>query len=112
MISILLSGCDSRSLDPAKRQIYIKAHTSCIAPCYREVAAILSTKSASMEIPPPSFLGGVFSANGVDWTKFSGGSFSGHMFAMSACAHAWAPLERRCEVGAAPAIRRMHSRAI
>jgi hypothetical protein len=42
--------------DPAKRQLYIEAHTGCIAPRYRDIAAILSTKSALIELPPdPTF---------------------------------------------------------
>jgi hypothetical protein len=91
--------------DPAKRQVYIEAHTSCIAPRYRDIAAILSTKSALMEPPPPSYLDGVYPATGIDWNKFSGGTLSHHMFDMGAFAHAWAPLERRWEVeGAAVAI--------
>ena len=87
--------------DQAKRQLYIEAHTSCIAPRYREVAAILSTKSALMEPPPASYLDGVFTADGVNWTKFSGGSLSVHMFDMAAFAYAWTPLERRWEAGGA-----------
>jgi hypothetical protein len=95
--------------DPAKRQVYIEAHTSCIAPRYCEVAAILSTKSALVENPPPSYLDGVYPADGVDWTKFSAGSLSYHLFDMAAFAHAWAPLERRWEAeGAAVA---MHATA-
>ena len=92
--------------DPAKCQVYIEAHASCIAPCYREMAVILSTKSALMENPPPSYLNGVFPADGIDWTKFSSGTLSYHMFDMGAFAHAWAPLERRWEAGGAPAIMR------
>ena len=92
--------------DPAKRQIYIEAHTSCIAPRYRDAAAILSTKSALMEPPPPSYLDGIFPAGVADWTKFSSGTLSYHMNDMGAFAHAWAPLERRWEAGGAPAIRR------
>ena len=52
--------------DPAKRQLYIEVHASCIAPRWREIATILSTKSALMEQPPPSFLDGGFPADGVD----------------------------------------------
>jgi len=48
--------------DPAKRQVYIEAYTGCIAPCWRDVAAILSTKSALMENPPASYLDGVYPA--------------------------------------------------
>jgi hypothetical protein len=95
--------------DPAKRQIYIEAHTGCIAPRYRDVAAILSPKSALIENPPPSYLDGVYPADGIDWTKFSAGTLSFHMFDMCTFAHAWAPLERRWEAeGAAVA---MHATA-
>jgi hypothetical protein len=93
--------------DPAKRQVYIEAHTSCIAPRWREVAAILSTKSALMENPPPSFLDGVFPADGVNWTKVSGGTLTSHMQDMAAFAHVWAPLERRWEAEGATVV--MHS---
>jgi hypothetical protein len=89
--------------DPAKRQLYIEAHASCIAPRYRDVAAILSTKTALMENPPPSYLDGVHPADGVNWTKFSGGTLSTYMVDMGAFAHAWAPLERRWEAGGATA---------
>jgi hypothetical protein len=91
--------------DPAKRHVYIEAHTSCIAPRYRDVATIFSTKSALMENPPASYLDGVYSADGIDRTKFSSGTLSYHMFDMGAFAHAWAPLERRWEAeGAAVAM--------
>jgi hypothetical protein len=95
--------------DPAKRQAYIEAHTDCIAPRYRDVAAILANNSALMEPPPPSYLDGVFPADGVDWTKFSTGTLSYHMIDMAAFAQAWAPLERRWEAGGAAAISRTHS---
>ena len=48
-----------------------------------------------MEPPPASYLDGVFPADGIDWTKFSVGTLSSHMYDMAAFAHAWAPLERR-----------------
>jgi hypothetical protein len=91
----------ARLEDPAKRQVYIDAHASCIAPRYREIAAILETKSALMENPPASYLDGVYPADGIDWTKFSIGSLSFHMYDMAAFAHTWAPLERRWEGGGA-----------
>jgi hypothetical protein len=90
--------------DPAKRQVYIEAHASCIAPRYREIATILKTKSALMEPPPASYLDGAFPADGIDWTKFSLGSLSYHMHDMGAFAHAWAPLERRWEAEGAAAV--------
>ena len=85
--------------DPAKRQLYIEAHTSCIAPHYRDVAAILSTKSALMENPPASHLDGVFPDGVTDWTKFTAGTLSRFIHDMAAFAHAWAPLERCWEAG-------------
>jgi hypothetical protein len=90
--------------DPAKRQLYMEAHASCIAPRWREVAAILSAKTALMEPPPPSYLDGVYPADGVNWTKFSGGTLSNHMTDMAAFARAWAPLERRWEAEGTPAV--------
>jgi hypothetical protein len=62
---------------------------------------ILSTKSALMEPPPPSYLDGVFPNGVADWTKFSAGTLSNHMCDLAAFAHAWAPLERRWEAGGA-----------
>jgi hypothetical protein len=87
--------------DPDKRQLYMEAHTSCIAPRYRDVATILAAKSALMEPPPPSYLDGAFPAGVADWTQFSRGSLSYHMFDLAAFAHAWTPLERRWEAGGA-----------
>jgi hypothetical protein len=88
--------------DPAKRQVYIEAHASCIAPCYREIAAMLSTKSALMEPPPGTYLDVLFPTGVADWTKFSGGSLSYHMLDMATFVHAWAPLERRWEAEGVP----------
>ena len=85
--------------DPAKCQVYIEAHAGCIAPRYCEIATILSTKSALMEPPPPSFFDGVYPDGVADWTKFSAGSLSNHMYDMGTFAHAWTPLERRWEDG-------------
>ena len=93
--------------DLTKRQVYMEAHSSCIVPRYCEITTILSTKSALIEPPPPSFLDGAFPGGGVDWTKFSGGTLSFHMINMASFASAWVPVERRWEAGGAPAL--MHS---
>jgi hypothetical protein len=85
--------------DPAKRQIYIEAYTGCMAPCYREVATILTTKGHLLQRPPPTFLDGIFPDGVADWTKFLGGSLIWLQFEMCAFADAWAPLERRWEAG-------------
>jgi hypothetical protein len=87
--------------DPVKREIYMEAHVGCMAPRWREVAMILSTKSALMEPPSPVYVDGLFPNGMADWTKFSGGSLSYHMFDMAVFAYAWAPLERRWQAGGA-----------
>jgi hypothetical protein len=46
---------------------------------------------------PTFYLDGVFSADGIDWTKFSGWRLSVYMYDMAAFAHTWAPLEWRWE---------------
>ena len=85
--------------DPAKRQIYIEAHASCMAPCYREVATIFATKGHLLQRPPLTFLDVIFPDGVADWTKFLGGSLNYLQIEMAAFADAWAPLERRWEVG-------------
>ena len=88
----------------------MEAYTGCIAPRYREIAAILTTKSALIENPPPSYLDGVCPHGVADWTKFSGGTLTNLMLDMAAFAHACAPLERRWEAEGAAAV--MHSSTI
>ena len=85
--------------DPAKRQLYIEAHTGGIAPCYREIAAIFMTKGHLLQRPPAAFLDRVFPDGVADWTKFLAGSLNILQFDMGAFADAWAPLERRWEAG-------------
>ena len=85
--------------DPAKRQIYIEAHTGCIAPCWREVATILATKGHLLEDPPVTLLDRIFPDGIADWTKFSQGTLINLQYDMGAFADAWAPLERRWEAG-------------
>jgi hypothetical protein len=48
--------------DVTKRQLYIEAHTSCMAPCWRKIARILSTKSSLLESPPVTYLNKMFPA--------------------------------------------------
>jgi hypothetical protein len=85
--------------DPAKRQIYIEAYASCIAPHYREVAAILSTKGHLIQRPPAAILDAQFPDGVADWTKFLCGSLIWMQWEMIAFADAWAPLERRWDAG-------------
>jgi hypothetical protein len=85
--------------DPTKRDIYIDAHTSCIAPCYREVTKILSTKGHLIQRPPAAFLDKVFPDGISDWAKFVGGSLIAMQHDMAAFGDAYAPLERRWEAG-------------
>ena len=90
--------------DPAKCQVYIEAHAGCIAPRYCEIATILSTKSALMEPPAPSFLDSLYPHGVANWTRFSQGTLLAHMLDMAAFAHAWPPLAQRWEVEGASAI--------
>jgi hypothetical protein len=85
--------------DPAKRQIYIEAHTGCIAPCWREVATILATKGHLLEDPPATLLDRIFPDGIADWTKLLAGAVRILFFDMGAFVDAWAPLERRWEAG-------------
>ena len=57
-----------------------------------------------MENPPASILDRIFPDGVADWTKFSAGDVSIHMYDMAAFADAWAPLERRWEAEGAPAL--------
>jgi hypothetical protein len=85
--------------DPAKRQIYIEAHTDCMAPCWREVATILTTKAHLLQRPPPAVLDRIFPDGVADWIKFLSGSLIFLQYDMGAFADAWAPLERRWDAG-------------
>jgi hypothetical protein len=84
---------------PAKRQIYIEAHTNCMAPCWRQVATILATKGHLLQRPPPTLLDRIFPDGIADWTKVVAGSVVWLQYDMGAFANAWAPLERRWEAG-------------
>ena len=54
-----------------------------------------------MELPPPSYLDGVFPDGVADWTKFTAGTLTRLFHATATFAHAWTPLERRWESGGA-----------
>ena len=87
--------------DPSKRAIYTDAHSSGMIPRWRDMAAIVATKLALIETPPPESLAaanpalfsGMFS--GVDWAKISAGTLTMHFFDMITFADAWAAIERR-----------------
>ena len=42
--------------DPTKRAIYTDAHTSGMVPRWRDIAAMITTKTALIELPPPESL--------------------------------------------------------
>jgi hypothetical protein len=82
--------------DPTKRAIYTDVHTSSTIPRWRDMAAILSTKLALIETPPPESLAtlGPWAA-AVDWAKITSGVLTMPLFDMAVFADAWAPIERR-----------------
>ena len=83
--------------DPSKRAIYTDAHSSGMIPRWRDMAAIVATKLALIEAPPPESLAVASPAifSGVDWVKISGGALTVHFCDMITFADAWAAIERR-----------------
>ena len=84
--------------DPSKRAIYTDAHSSGMIPrCRRDMAAIIATKLALIEAPPPESLAAANPAlfSGVDWAKISAGALTVHFADMITFADAWAAIERR-----------------
>ena len=84
--------------DPSKRAIYTDAHSSGMIPRWRDMAAIIATKLALIEAPPPESLAAanpaLFSSE-VDWAKISAGTLVSHFMEMITFADAWVPIERR-----------------
>jgi hypothetical protein len=69
--------------DPSKRAIYTDAHSSGMVPRWRDMAAIIATKLALIEAPPPESLAAANPAlfsSGVDWAKISAGTLTSHFF--------------------------------
>ena len=87
--------------DPSKRAIYTDAHSSGMIPRWRDMAAIVATKLALIEAPPPESLAAANPAlfSGVDWAKISGGALTIHFYDMITFADAWAAIERRWAEG-------------
>jgi hypothetical protein len=87
--------------DPTKRAIYTDAHSSGMIPRWRDMAAIIATKLALIEVPPPESLAAANPAqfSGVDWAKISGGALTYHFLDMITFADAWAAIERRWAEG-------------
>jgi hypothetical protein len=83
--------------DPSKRAIYTDAHSSGMIPRWRDMAAIIATKLALIEAPPPESLAAAHPAqfSGVDWAKISGGALTIHFYDMITFADAWAAIEQR-----------------
>ena len=82
---------------PSKRAIYTDAHSSGMIPRWRDMAAIVATKLALIEAPPPESLAAAYPAlfSGVDWGKILGGALTALFFDMITFADAWAAIERR-----------------
>ena len=85
--------------DPVKREVYIDAHTSCMVPCWREVATIFVMKGHLLPRPPLAHLDSVFPGDITSWTKFMGGTLFFMQALMGVFADAWAPLARRWDAG-------------
>ena len=83
--------------DPSKRAIYTDAHSSGMIPRWRDMAAIIATKLALIEAPPPESLAAANPAlfSGVDWAKISAGTLTAQLFDIITFADAWAAIERR-----------------
>ena len=82
--------------DPSKRAIYTDAHTSCMIPRWRDMAAIIATKLALIEAPPVGVLAAANpSWSAVDWAKISSGTLTVFLFDMVTFADAWAAIEQR-----------------
>ena len=83
--------------DPSKLAIYTGAHSSGMVPRWRDMAAIIATKLALIEAPPPESLAMANPAafSGVDWAKISAGTLTQHFIDMITFADAWAAIERR-----------------
>jgi hypothetical protein len=83
--------------DPSKRAIYTDAHSSGMIPRWRDMAAIVATKLALIEAPPPESLAAASPAqfSGVDWLKISSGTLATHFYDMITFADAWAAIEQR-----------------
>jgi hypothetical protein len=79
--------------DLTKRAIYTDAHTSCMVPRWRDMAAIITTKTALIEVPPPESLN-VWAAE-VDWAKIYTGTLMIPFYDMVVFADAWAAIEQR-----------------
>ena len=76
--------------------MYTDAHTSGMIPRWRDMAVIITTKTALIEAPPPESLAAAFPAefSGVIWAKFPP-ALNYHFYDMITFADAWAAIERR-----------------
>ena len=82
--------------DPTKRTIYTDAHTSGMVPHWRDMAAIITTKTALIEAPPPESLAALGPwAAAVDWGKMFSNNLIIPFYDMAVFADVWAAIERR-----------------
>ena len=79
--------------DPSKRAIYTDAHSSGMIPRWRDMAAIIATKLALIEAPPPESLARTLPV--LDWAKIYANNLVGPLIDMVVFADAWVPIERR-----------------
>ena len=79
--------------DPSKRTVYTDAHASGMVPRWRDMAAIIATKLALIEAPPPESLARIIP--GQDWAKICSNDLMQPWWDMVAFADAWAAIERR-----------------
>lgn len=86
--------------DTSKRDVYTDAYSSGMVPRWRDMAAIIRTKTALIEAPPPESLATANPAwSEVDWAKIGMGALVVHLFDMVAFTDAWAAIERRWAAG-------------
>jgi hypothetical protein len=93
---MVVCPCQLLADDPTKRAIYTDAHTSGMVPRWRDMAAIITTKTALIEPPPPESLAALGPwAAAVDWAKIYNNTLTLPLFDMVAFVDAWTAIERR-----------------
>ena len=96
MTSVCMWSCQLLADDPTKRAIYTDAYTSGMIPRYRDIAAITTTKTALIEVPPPESLAALGPwAAAVDWGKMFSNNLIIPFYDMAVFADVWAAIERR-----------------
>ena len=82
--------------DSIKRAVYTDAHTSGMTPRWRDIATIITTKTALIEAPRPESLYALGPwVAAVDWAKINGGALTVPFWDMVTFTDAWAAIEKR-----------------